>query len=414
MSLFRSEFTERRQNRLHGEVVLTQPISIRILAVVLFSIIVVIGFWITLGTYARVETVSGMLVTEQPSARVFAQQEGTVAELSVIEGQKVKKGDQLLVIHSDRQLAGGGDVAGRSLEAVEARRQLSEAQLALVDTRAAAERSRLLAVISSAEVQSSNLLDQVDLQEQVVASNQKIFDQLAEVVERGFVAKIEYERRRQTLLSSQQTLSNLRQRLAGSVAEAEEARAQLSVVGVDAAQGVTNIQEDLQTLLLEKARLEGEHGYVVTAPIDGRVTALTAGVGRPASVGRPLMMVVPVNTELQAELYAPTRAVGMVEPGKEVRLLYDAFPYQKFGSFRGKVSSIARIAVDPREMNIPFPIEEPIYRVRVVLDKQFVDAYGKPTLLQPGMTLQASVVLERQTFLEWMLEPLNAVLNRTS
>jgi hypothetical protein len=30
------------------------------------------------------------------------------------------------------------------------------------------------------------------------------------------------------------------------------------------------------------------------------------------------------------------------------------------------------------------------------------------------MTLKANIVLERQTFLAWLLQPLNAVLNRTS
>lgn len=412
MSLFRSEVFESRKDRLHGEVVLSQPLSTRVLVVVLFVIIAIAGFWVTLGTYARVETVPGLLVTDIPSAKVVALQNGIVTDLPVTEGQKVKLGDRLLVINSDRQAAGGGGVAGRSLDAIEARRLLSQAELAIVDNRAAAERLRLLAVITSAQTQASNLREQMALQEQVVASNQQIFDQIAEVVERGFVSKVEFERRRQTLLSSQQSLSELRQRLSGNLAEAGQARAQLAVVGIDAAQGISNIQGELQTLSGEEARLEGEQSYVVTAPIAGRVTALATGLGRSANIGRPLMVIVPDNAQLQAELYAPTRAVGMVEPGKETRLLYDAFPYQRFGSFLGKISSISRIAEDPRETEIPFPFEEPVYRLRVNLEQQSVEAYGVATPLQPGMTLQANIVLERQSFLDWILEPLNAVLNR--
>ena len=34
--------------------------------------------------------------------------------------------------------------------------------------------------------------------------------------------------------------------------------------------------------------------------------------------------------------------------------------------------------------------------------------------LQPGMTLKANIVLERQSFLAWLLQPLNAVLKRTA
>lgn len=414
MSLFREEVFEGRRARLHGEVILSQPLSTRMFVTALLLIIVVAGAWISSGTYSRVETVPGLLVTDIPSAKVVAMQNGIVSELPVIEGQNVEKGDRLLVINSDRQVTSGGDVAGRSLDAVKARRQLSETRLALVDNRASAERSRLLTVINSTESQAADLREQIALQEQVVDSNQRIFAQISEVVEQGFVSKVEYERRRQTMLNAQQSLSGLRQRLSANLGEAEQARAQLAAANIEAAQNTSTIQEGLQTLSAEEARLEGEQSYVITAPIGGRVSALATGLGRPANAGRPLMIIVPDNAQLEAELYAPTRAVGMVAPGKETRLLYDAFPYQKFGSFLGTISSISRIAVDPRETEIPFPFEEPVYRVRVTLHQQDVEAYGEASSLQPGMTLKANIILERQSFLNWILEPLNAVINRNS
>lgn len=209
-------------------------------------------------------------------------------------------------------------------------------------------------------------------------------------------------------------MASLRQQLTGRIAEAQQARDQLASVAIDAEQGVSRIRESMQAIGAEQARLEGEQSYVVTAPIDGRVTALAAGVGRAVNAARPVMVIVPQNAELVAELYAPTRAVGFVEPGKETRLLYDAFPYQRFGSFGGKVDNISRIAVDPRETEIPFPFEEPVYRIKVKLDRQAIKAFGGQNPLQAGMTLQANIVLERQTFLAWLLQPLNAVLNRTA
>jgi membrane fusion protein len=413
LSLFRTEVLEHQSNRLHGEVVLSQPLSTKVFAGALFGIVAIAAVWVNVGTYARIETVPGLLVTSVPSAKVVALQPGVVSELPVQEGQLVRKGDLLLVINSDREAAGGGDVAGRGLDALVVRQQLSEAQVAMTGGRADAERARLATVITSAEQQAISLRDQIALQEQVVASNQKMLDQVIVVVERGFVSKVDLERRRQTLLSSQQALASLRQQLTGRIAEAQQARDQLASVAIDAEQGVSRIRESMQAIGAEQARLEGEQSYVITAPIDGRVTALTAGVGRSVTAARPVMVIVPDGTELMAELYAPTRAVGFVEPGKETRLLYDAFPYQRFGSFGGKVDNISRIAVDPRETEIPFPFEEPVYRIKVKLDRQAIQAFGKQNPLQAGMTLQANIVLERQTFLAWLLQPLNAVLNRT-
>ena len=405
---------ESTSDRLHGEVVFTQPLSTRVFVGVLFVIIAIAVAWVNLGNYARVETVPGILITSKPSSKVVATQAGTVSNLDVVEGQIVKRGERLLTINSDREAAAGGDVAGRSLGALDARRELSEAQVVMASSRAASERARLSSVISSAESQANSLRDQIVLQQEVVASNQEIFDRLSTVIEQGFVSKFEYERRRQTLLNSQQNVASLNQRMNASQSEASQARSQLASVSIEAAQGISRIQENLQSLSAEKARLEGEQSYVINAPISGRITALATARGRAITPGRPLLMIVPDDAKLAAELYAPTRAVGLVEAGKETRLLYDAFPYQRFGSFVGKVSSISRIAVDPRDTEIPFPFEEPVYRIKVDLDEQNVEAFGEPTPLQAGMTLQANIVLERQSFLAWILQPLNAVLNRNS
>jgi membrane fusion protein len=395
-------------------VVFTQPLSTKLFAGALVGIIAIAAVWVSVGTYARIETVPGMLVTSAPSAKVVALQPGVVSQLAVQEGQLVRKGDRLLVINSDRGSTGGGDVAGRALGALAVRQQLTEAQVAMADGRATAERDRLATIITSAEQQALSLRDQIALQEQAVGSNQQMFDQVTAVVERGFVSKVELERRRQALLSSQQSLANLRQQLTARTSDAQQARDQLASVAIDAQQGVSQIRESLQALNAEQARLEGEQSYVIAAPIDGRVTALAAGVGRSVNASRPVMVIVPDGAELVAELYAPTRAVGFVEAGKETRLLYDAFPYNRFGSFGGKVANISRTAVDPRETDIPFPFEEPVYRIKVSLDQQRIDAFGGPSPLQAGMTLQANIVLERQTFLAWLLQPLNAVLNRTA
>jgi len=413
LSLFRREVSEANGNRLHGEVVFTQPLSTRLFAGALVVTLAIAAVWVSFGTYARIETVPGVLKTDIPSAKVMAPQSGVVIELAVAEGQLVEQGAPLLVINSDRQTVAGGDVAGRSIGALEARKVLAETQVALAGSRASTERTRLTSMVAAAEDQSVSLTEQIALQEQVVASNKETFDRVTDVVERGFVSRVEFERRRRTLLTSQQALATLKQRRGESLSQAAQARSQLASVSIDAAQSISRLNEGLQSMSAEQARLEGEQSYVIKAPISGRVATLSTGEGRAASTARPLMVIVPTDAKLTAELYAPTRSIGFVDPGEETRLLYDAFPYQRFGSFEGRVASISRIAVDPREAEIPFPFEEPVYRVKVILDQQSVDAFGEPAPLQPGMTLQANIVLERQSFLAWILQPLNAVLNRT-
>lgn len=380
----------------------------------LFLILAIAGAWFAIGSYARVETVPGILITTQPSAKIVAPQQGRISGLAIAEGQYVKAGDALLVIDSDRQTSVGDAVANQNLAALGVRRQLAEAQVELAGGRANSERRRLEAVIRSSNEQIASLDQQIALQREVVASNEQMFEQMSAVMERGFVSQVDFERRRQTYLSSQQNLANLEQRRMAIASDGRQAREQLASVGLEAAQGISRIQDSIQSLAAEEARLQGEKSYVITAPVSGRVTALATGLGRSVDARRPLMTIIPEGSELTAELYAPSRAIGMVENGKETRLLYDAFPYQRFGSFQGTVVSVSRTAVDPRETEIPFPFEEPVYRVKVALNEQSVDAFGERTPLQAGMTLQANIVLERQSFLGWLLQPLNAVLKRNS
>ncbi|MDX2209087.1 MAG: HlyD family efflux transporter periplasmic adaptor subunit [Sphingopyxis sp.] len=414
MGLFREEVSEYRKTRLHGDVVLSQPISTRVMVLALFGIIAIAATWVSLGTYARIETVPGILVTDVPSAKVVATQAGIVTELHASEGKLVQAGDRLAVINLDRTAASGETVASRSLSALAARRELAELQVGLSAQRASAESARLAATIAAAEQQVASLREQIELQKQVVLSNQNMFDQIATVVDRGFVSKVEFERRRQSLISSQQQLATLRQQEAARLADSVQARAQMRSLSVESAQTVSDIQSGLQGVAQQQAQLEGEQGYIVSAPIAGRITVLQTAKGRTASPNVPLMVIVPENSGLRAELYAPTRAIGFVKSGQETRILFDAFPYQRFGSFGGKVQSVSRIVVDPRETEVPIKLEETVYRVTVALDKQAVSAYGENVPLQPGMTLKANIVLERQSFLAWLLQPLNAVLKRTA
>ena len=55
---------------------------------------------------------------------------------------------------------------------------------------------------------------------------------------------------------------------------------------------------------------------------------------------------------------------------------------------------------------------EPMYRINVQLAQQAVNAYGESKELQPGMSLEAEVSLERRRLVEWVIEPIQAVTGK--
>jgi membrane fusion protein len=149
------------------------------------------------------------------------------------------------------------------------------------------------------------------------------------------------------------------------------------------------------------------------APISGRISNLNVRKGYAVDAQRLVMAIVPDGAALEAELFVPTSAAAFVKVGQEVRLLYDAFPYQRFGSGTGSIVQVSQNAVVPGDLATPQAFDEPVYVVRVRLGDATMTAFGEKVSLKPGMTLKANVVLEQRSIFAWIFEPLYAVRGRT-
>ncbi len=94
-------------------------------------------------------------------------------------------------------------------------------------------------------------------------------------------------------------------------------------------------------------------------------------------------------------------------------LRFDAFPYQRFGLYQGEVSQLSKAVLMAQDPDSPVRIQEPVYQVQVRLNQQFIEAYGRATPpYQPGMLLNADMVLEQRSVLSWLLEPLVSLKGR--
>jgi membrane fusion protein len=113
---------------------------------------------------------------------------------------------------------------------------------------------------------------------------------------------------------------------------------------------------------------------------------------------------------LEAELDVPTRAAGFVKPGTLVKLRVDAFPYARFGQLPAHVREVSQSAVSAVD-NLSSDVAGGAagggsYRVRVVIDPTDNTALAWRDALKAGMRVQASLVAEKRTLIEWVLEPL--------
>lgn len=411
--LFREEVMASQSDRLYGEVVLRQSVSTRLVTVVIVAIITAAATFVAIGHYSRIETARGVLVPAGQSSKIYALRAGVISSLLVEDGVNVIAGQKLVIVSADQPSGDGVRYTEDGIAALGAQEGLARERIGLAGAQASTGRARLGATLRGLEQERANLGKELDLQQQVVASSRSIFEQIGPVAEKGYVSKLEVERRRQAYLNAEQQEAQLHTRLGEIQTQIDQTKADLTRLPVEQGGQVIDARNALEGYRQQKSRLESERSYAINAPISGRVTALQAATGKTIGGQVPLMTIIPDGEAMEADVYVASRAIGFMKAGQELRLLYDAFPYQRYGSFKGMIASVSRVILTPNELDVPLKVEEPVYRVRVSLERQEVNAFGETVPVQPGMTLTANIVLERQTFWEWLMAPLRAVTNRT-
>ncbi|WP_082793099.1 HlyD family secretion protein [Ramlibacter tataouinensis] len=419
--LFRSEVLEARQTQWLGTVMLAPRTSFRLFTLVgviaAAAIVALLGF----GEFTRTARVNGWLLPHDGVVRVQAPRPGIVGALEVKEGSQVHKGDRLLTLSDELQSTRLGATQAQITQRLSERRaslaeeRLQQQRLLAQQDRALATRVAALRSEEEQVVREISLLrERIDIADRAVALHRKLYEE-------GFISDLKLQQVQSELLEQRGRLATAeRSRLATARermnVEAERADLPLKI-GRDTAQ----LERSIAELEQERAEAEARREIVVVAPHDGTVTAIHAVAGAKADTGTPLLSIVPPDSRLEAHLYAPSRSIGFVRAGQQVQLRYQAFPYQRFGHYEGVVTAVSRAALSPADLPVQLSgltgvtgaaagaAADPLYRITVKLASQTVTAYGAQTPLQPGMTLEADVALERRRLFEWVLDPLYAV-----
>ncbi|WP_242447596.1 HlyD family secretion protein [Aurantiacibacter aquimixticola] len=397
------------QSNLEGASAVAIPVSWQTIGMLLLSGLVCAVIFLSLANYSRVETASGTVTPDKGVSALLPTRPGTVVELAVMEGQRVKAGDLLAQIRTEED--SGQDLSSaEQIEQAIARQDASLAsQMDAASAAASAQQSQLTAQQAGLRSEISQIQSQIKIQQDLIETAQADLRRAQEVAERGFISQRDLQVREETLLARQQGLSQLNQSLSAKGATLIESVRSSALIAAQARAQSADLAAARAQVGQQAASAEGSRSYAIRAPIAGTVTALTARVGQPANSQTPLMTIIPTGAELQAELAVPSSAIGFVEEGQEVSLAIDAFPYQRFGTIKGEVLTVAESALSQQGANGEIVS---VYPVRVKLDSAAVTAFGRSEPLVSGMTLSARIVTEKQSLLEWLFEPLYAVRRR--
>jgi membrane fusion protein len=423
MKLFREEARHQQSAQWLGTVRLARPLSFAAVTAGALAILVLVAAFALLGEVTRKARLTGMLVATEGSLNVAAQQSGVVLERRVREGDQVRRGDTLLAINTDRQSLSGSAVASTVVamaEQVRKREQLLRTARGVSLGHIGQQRRIALEKIDGIEAELVQLENALGLQQRKVALTRQEVERLQGLVAEGYIPESKLQEKREAELDALSELQSLKRNSSTLQRERMAVRADIEALDAQLANEQNTIDTQLSSLKQEELDIEGRRSLVITAPCDGTVSSIEIKPGQSVAVGQTLLTLLPKarnGKALEAQLFAPSRTAGFVQPGQGVYIRYAAYPFQKFGMYAGRITAVSGTPFFPNELppNLSQQLlsqagsVEGLYRISVELDDQSIRAYGKQVPLKPGFVLEADVVQARLKIWEMMFEPLLAI-----
>lgn len=336
----------------------------------------------------------GALLSQKPVIPIQAPIGFRVEKVFVTENQKVDKGTVLLA--SEEQLTFDefkriqeetktllalleSMTAGRCVGCSSRLTELSESVFE-VDSKGSirdtlAPLQNLLRDLATLENQYANINEVMSVQlRQIRLSRQKLKEVRRRRAEK--ILAMQVEQLNNEIIAAKAQIADRKQTLLSQI---EQARNKLEVQ-------LTNLEATVELY-------RSQHWLV--APADAVVTQLkVSGPGQIISTGQEVMQLVPLNTELEAELLVANRDISRIKPNMNVKIRLDALPDREFGPVRGTIRTVPVNVSVTQDPGAPST-----YRVRATLSRQSFTKGKTEYPFRLGMTLTGLIITDHQSLL---------------
>lgn len=411
-TFFRKEAVENKSGNFVSSTTLVSPLSFSIVSLFVVLLAICILLFVFIGKYSPKDTVRGFVATTMGDVEVYAPSDSTIIELFVSEGELVSENQELMALSTSRgvgQSASSRSTIVAQLKAEQAELLLqtqlevesSDAQALGIHEEIASLGARLELLVAQREVLAEGLyLSERELQRLSTLDSSKFVSERDQDVARAAI--VEFQLRIRDLdLSADTVTSDIRRN-----------RQMLEEIPIRRDARAAEMRARLHQLSISLTESQGNTVQRLVAPSAGIVSGLLVRQGQTISMRNPLLNIIPERGIFYVEILIPTRSIAFVRPKAKVKIRYDAYPYQKFGTYEGIIESVARTTVLPTDKRFRVTITEPVYIAHVRVSNQSVLAYGVPQPLQSGMTLSADVLRDERRLIEWIFDPMIGALQR--
>jgi hemolysin D len=140
----------------------------------------------------------------------------------------------------------------------------------------------------------------------------------------------------------------------------------------------------------------------VRSPITGTIFELPIKKDKAfVQTGQLVAQIAPQNAPMIVRAQIPSANSGFLLVGQPVKLKFDAYPYQDYGTNSGRVRWIAP---NSRLMTVGNAQTE-VFDLEVTMDRPYLQAASKQILLTPGQSVSAEVIVRQRRIIDFLLDP---------
>ena len=213
---------------------------------------------------------------------------------------------------------------------------------------------------------------------------------LRALVGEGFASTHSWEDRRRERVDLEGELATQRARLREADATLAETRATRTALLAELRQRWhTSLDEGgarLSQLAAEHRKADRREQLTrLVAPVDGTVQQLAVHTsGGIVTEAQPLMVIVPDDAPVTAEVMLENKDIGFVRPGDAAAIKLEAFPFTRHGTLPATVTRVSPDAIEQEQKG-------PRFSVTLTLQVRDIGVDGARVPLRPGMALSAEV-----------------------
>lgn len=146
---------------------------------------------------------------------------------------------------------------------------------------------------------------------------------------------------------------------------------------------------------------------VLSSPAAGTVQQLAVHTtGGVVTEAQTLMVIVPDEAEVTAEVTLENKDIGFVNAGQQAEIKLETFPFTRYGTVPAVVNRLSADAVVDEKRGA-------LFMATLSLKARDISVDGKPVRLAPGMNLTAEIKTGQRRVIEFLLSPIQRAGNES-